>query len=171
MIFIEVGKVKKTYGVDGQLRFYIKKAFEEDFLDVEVLFLEEKGQKIPYFIEEINAESDPIVKLEDVNSKETAAKLSNTEVFLRKSDLKKVDLESLAIADEFLYLKGFQVKDETYGFVGEIMDILEMPFQVMSVVLFQDREVYIPLNEDLIKTIDAEKRIIEMMLPEGLLDL
>jgi 16S rRNA processing protein RimM len=46
-----------------------------------------------------------------------------------------------------------------------------MPHQEMAVVNHHNKEVLIPLNEELIINIDTTKRLIIMNLPEGLVQL
>jgi 16S rRNA processing protein RimM len=46
-----------------------------------------------------------------------------------------------------------------------------MPQQEIAVVVYQNKEVLIPLNEKLIVSIDEDKKVILMDLPEGLLTL
>ena len=70
-------------------------------------------------------------------------------------------------------LHAWQVHDEECGHVGRVLDIQEMPGQVMMVVetLPDKKEVLIPLVEDFIVDVDEASRIILMSLPQGLLEL
>jgi 16S rRNA processing protein RimM len=42
---------------------------------------------------------------------------------------------------------------------------------MVAVVTYQDREVLIPLTDELITGVDPEARTLHMSLPEGLLEL
>jgi len=63
------------------------------------------------------------------------------------------------------------VQDKTHGVLGEIKEIIEYPQQEMAAIIIKEKEVLIPLNEQLILEIDEEKKLISMDLPEGLLNL
>ena len=58
--------------------------------------------------------------------------------------------------DDFTYndLKGYVVSDETQGELGEILEVNEYPQQFVATVLYQEKEVLFPLNEDMIIEID-----------------
>ena len=76
--------------------------------------------------------------------------------------------------DDFRWkdLLGFLVIDEEHGELGEIVDVTEMPQQFIATVeLEEGKQLMFPLSEDLILGIDAEEEIIEVDLPEGLVDL
>jgi len=75
--------------------------------------------------------------------------------------------------DEFLLtdLKGFIVKDLSKGTLGEITEVRAFPQQHIAVLYFQGKEIMFPLNEDLISDIDMAKRILNVDLPEGLIDV
>jgi 16S rRNA processing protein RimM len=61
--------------------------------------------------------------------------------------------------------------DEQRGELGEIVEIHEYPQQYVAVVPHRFREILFPLNDDFIKEIDAEKSVLHVSLPEGLIDL
>ena len=69
-------------------------------------------------------------------------------------------------------LAGWSVFDAHAGFVGRIIELRDMPGQVMLVVSAQDsREILIPLVSEFIERIDEEAREISLNLPRGLLEL
>nr|HQU60245.1 hypothetical protein [Saprospiraceae bacterium] len=70
--YISVGKTGKTHGIDGELKFFIEDAFLDDFLDAPAVFLTVAGKQVPFFIESVRGESNLIIKLEEVDSREAA---------------------------------------------------------------------------------------------------
>ena len=67
---------------------------------------------------------------------------------------------------------GFEVEDETKGYVGEIVEVREMPTQYLIVVETEEGEqVLIPFVEDFIVDIDEAEGVICMDLPAGLVDM
>jgi len=168
-----IGFTKKTYGVKGELKLNITDKYLEDFAQAEVLFLGLAGRKIPYFIEYINFENPFTIKFEDKNTKEAAIELTGKEIFMRTKDLLPEEEKVLEIEGGLFYEKyvDYQIKDQTHGLLGKIEAIIEYPQQEMAALSFKKKEVLIPLNEQLIISIDEAARLIEMDLPAGLLEL
>jgi len=169
--YISIGYTKKTKGVKGELKIKVEDIYLEDFLNSDVVFLLQHKKEMPFFIEKISNEKELLLKLEDIDSKETAHDLTSKEMFLRESDIsekEEVEVESDLV---FGHLVNYQLEDETLGKVGEIAAILEYPQQEIAVVNFQEKEILIPLHEALILEINEESRVVRMDLPEGLLEL
>ncbi len=165
---VEIGKTGKPHGVKGELRLRIEGAYLEDALKASVIFIETKGQQLPYFVEQLKIGNAAIVKLEDITRKEDAMLLANATLFLRDEDvsIKVIDADLV-----FAYLKGYQLEDIAIGVIGTIKTIEEYPQQEMAIVDYKEKEVLIPLHEALIQQIDKAKKVLLMELPEGLLEL
>ncbi len=167
-----IGYTKKTYGVKGELKLNIPDKNLEDFAQAEVLFLSVNGRKIPYFVEAIKFENPFTVKFEDINTKEAAIELTGTEIFMRTKDLLPATEKVLEIATlKYEKYINFKIEDNTQGLLGEIEAIVEYPQQEMGVLTIKEKEVLIPLNEQLIISIEMDTKVILMDLPEGLLEL
>ncbi len=170
-VFISIGFTRKTHGVKGELKCSVGEDFEEIVTKKGRVFLDQRGRKLPYFVESIRGAGEPIIKFEDVNNREDALLLQAREMFLLEADL---PLDFIVEDEEelvFGYLKGYGLVDKTLGPVGVIDEVMEMPQQEMAVVRYKGREVLIPLNERLITKIDEAERKVWLDLPEGLLDM
>ena len=169
---IAVGYTKKPFGVEGELRLSIEPEYLEDTLQAKILFIEVRGNPAPYFVEAMRFNNTPIVKFEDINSKEAARELSSSKVLLFEKDLIP-EAERVLEVEELAFEKyvGFEIIDEIAGKVGKIERIEEFPQQEMAIVMYNNKEVMIPMNDQLIKKIDSKKQQIEVHLPEGLLSL
>ncbi|MCO6479444.1 MAG: 16S rRNA processing protein RimM [Phaeodactylibacter sp.] len=166
--YLKIGRTGKAFGTEGALKFKVEEQFLDDFFDAAVIFIEQMGKPVPFFIEGLHNDAPLIIKLEEVDSRETALGLAGKDVFLRREDIAD---ESLEQPFGLTALEGFRVIDQTAGEVGLIEEVLELPQQMVAVVQYQGREVLIPLTGQLILSVDAENREIEMALPEGLLEL
>jgi 16S rRNA processing protein RimM len=167
--YIAIGRVSKTHGVDGALKLKIKDRYWEDFAETEVLFIESAGKVVPYFIEEFRGGQDPIVKFEDLNSRETAQALGGKEVLLRESDL--LPHQPQAGVNQYERFVGYALLDQELGFVGEIESVIEVPGQYLALLNYQGREVSIPLNPVFVQSVDHAEKKVQVDLPEGLLEL
>lgn len=172
--YVNIGYTKKTHGLKGELKLVVEERFLEDFLKNERIFLDVKGAKIPYFIANVRGTGEMILKLEDVDSLESAYALQSREVFLREQDLVPDHRREFEIEEETLeyeHLIGFLLVDDTLGEVGFIEEVLEMPQQEMAFLKYKGREVLVPLNEQYTLSIDEKEKKVFVNLPEGLLEM
>jgi 16S rRNA processing protein RimM len=172
--YVNIGYTKKTHGLKGELKLVIEERYLEDFLKNERIFLDVKGTKVPYFVASVRGAGEMILKLEDVDSKDSAYGLQSREVFLRKQDLipdQQRELEYEEETLEYEHLTGFMLVDSAVGEIGYIEEVLDMPQQEMAYLNYKGREVLIPLNDQYIISIDEAAKKVLMDLPEGLLDI
>lgn len=168
---IQIGYTKKPHGLKGELKVQIFEEHEEDFFETEVLFLVLKGKHIPYFIEKVTDANVLVVKLEEVDSREDSALLAGKEIFLREQDVKERAPKDKVSPLQYGHVEGFTLVDEEEGAIGIIVEVIEMPQQEMAVVAFNQKEIFIPLNEQLISHIEADNKVVHMQLPLGILDM
>jgi 16S rRNA processing protein RimM len=171
--FVEIGFTKKTHGVDGELKVAVEPNFIEDFLKAETVFLEVRGKKVPYFIASVRGVgADPIVKLEDVDTREAAQMISSKPIFLRESDILDDSEREIPQEDSgHVFCVGYTMVDATLGEVGKIKSVEQMPAQEMAVVETANGAVYVPLIEAFIQKIDKPAKRVFVDLPEGLLEV
>ena len=169
-----IGRTRKVHGTQGELKVEIEEAWLEDFTRAEVLFLEIQGQLVPYFVEQLRGGSGLLLKMEDVDGREAALRLTSKPIYLRTGDLLADDQREFyaeEVSLQYTYLIGYQLIDATTGPVGAVQDVLDMPQQEMAVVAHGDGEALVPLADALIDRIDDNTQTLHMTLPEGLLDL
>ncbi|MCB0528250.1 MAG: 16S rRNA processing protein RimM [Saprospiraceae bacterium] len=172
--YVVIGHTKKTHGLRGELKLVVESRYLEDFLKNERIFLDVRGSKIPYFVANVRGKGEMILQLEEVDSLEVAQGLQSREVLLRRQDLLAGHERELPIDTETLVyerITGYQVVDKTAGEIGVIEEVLDMPQQEMATLKYKGREVFIPLNERLILSIDDTARKVYCDLPDGLLDV
>ncbi len=164
MELIKIGKALKTHGFKGHLRIFIDEFYMDDFKAMKAIFIEQ----LPYFIlaKDINSESQAIISLEDINSKERAFLLQGKDIYAKEEELSEI-LEE----DPYKELIGYTMEDQQIGKIGEIVEILEMPQQYIAQILKEGKEILVPLNDTFIQKIDDRKKIVFTQLPEGLLDI
>ncbi len=169
---VEVGSVRKTHGVRGELKLVVDEPYEELLAEAEFLFIgSTAANALPFEVEEIRG-SDYIVKLTELTSREQAAELRGSSVFVR------VDPTAMSSPDAVdrrspsnVSLRGFAIIDVNRGEIGEIKEIIEAEQQSLARIEHENREKLIPLASAYIKGVDFLKKIVFMDLPEGLLDL
>jgi len=163
-----IGYITKTKGLKGEVQIFFEYEEPED-LDPKTVFLEISGKLVPYFVSSYKLKTNQTgyFFFDDIDTIEKAEKLIRKKVYLPNT--KKPERGD----DEFSYtdLKGFIAYDERHGELGEITEVHEYPQQFVAVVPYKFREIMFPLNENIIKSIDEEEGIVEVLLPEGLLDV
>ncbi len=166
--YIHIGKLVATHGLKGELILKHSLGKNTDFKTVEAIFIEKiKDEYLPYFHEKstVKNNTDTIIKLEGIDSKEAAAKLLQKKVWLTKTDF-----ENLVSKTAPVNLLGFIVfnKKEKLGMVEAVM---EQPQQILLQITLNNKEVLIPLNESTLKKIDRKKKEVHVSLPDGLLEI
>ncbi|MCB9080414.1 MAG: hypothetical protein H6555_01755 [Lewinellaceae bacterium] len=175
--YIAIGRLGKSHGLAGEIKIQVKDRYWEDFIESEVLFIEQQGKPVPFFILDARTiGKEVVIQLDDVPTREASLALAGKEVFLREIDLLPDDQarpagEPTVIGDRYELLTGYSLHEVELGFVGVIEEVLELPGQLMAVLTYQEREVLIPLTPVFIQSIDPKQQVVVMDLPEGLLDL
>ncbi|RTL58964.1 MAG: 16S rRNA processing protein RimM [Sphingobacteriales bacterium] len=166
--YFKIGKLVATFGVDGKILLKHSLGKKTSLKGLETIFLEErKDSFLPYFIEStaIKTDSEIYLKLEGTNTKEAAHKLTQKEVWLAEEDFKKFAAKSSPIS-----LLGFHLINEGED-MGEILEVIEQPMQVLCKIMLNDNEALIPLHEETLQKVDKKKKEVHVILPQGLLDI
>jgi len=164
-----LGKITKTHALKGEVIIFLDVDAPECYNNLEAVFLEIKGQLVPYIIEELQVKGrKSILKLEDINSIEQAETIVNAEVWLPLTALP--DLKG----NQFYYhdVIGYEIHDVSSGTtIGKLKAIYESTGQDLFAIEAEDKEVLVPIVDDFIHRIDRENQKIEVKLPEGLLEI
>ena len=122
---------------------------------------------MPYFIQttQIKSETETILKLEGIDLMEVARKLTPKEVWLAEEDFNKYAARAAPIA-----LLGYDLIDGENN-LGEIIEVIEQPHQVLCTILYKGNEALIPVHEKSLLKIDKKNRKVFVEVPDGLLDI
>ncbi|AIM38861.1 ribosome maturation factor RimM [Sphingobacterium sp. SG20118] len=163
-----IGYISKTRGLKGELQLFFEFEDYQD-LDFDVLFAEVNKKLVPYFVDNIKyqANSTAYLNLEDVDHIDKAQPLVRKKIYLPNDKMPERDPDDFRYTD----LIGYIVIDETHGELGKITHVQEMPQQFIATVDFNGKELMFPLNDDLMLGIDSEGQVLEVDLPEGLVEL
>lgn len=163
-----IGKLTKPHGIKGEISF----AFENDVfdrVDCPYLICRIDGIFVPFFIEEyrFKGKETALVTFEDIDSEEKAQRLSGLEVFFPRKYYEDDTEKDIEFSWDFFI--GFAVSDKTVGKIGTIEAIDDQTINTLFLIKNGDNEFIIPATEDFIEKIDAKKKILYTILPEGLL--
>jgi 16S rRNA processing protein RimM len=166
--YFKIGKLVATYGLQGELVLKHALGKKTSLKGIQALFIEDRKESfMPWFIEsaKIKSEDEVYIKLEGLQTKEQAGKLTPKEVWLPEVDFRKLAAKS-APAN----LLGYTIINETEP-LGEILEVIEYPHQLLCRLEIQTKEVLIPLNESSLLKVDHKKKQVIVELPDGLLDI
>ncbi len=166
--YFKIGKFVAVHGLTGELLLKHSFGKKTSLKGLQAIFIEEKKDSfIPWFIEsaKIKNEEESYIKVEGIDSREAAAKLTQKEIWLPEADFKKWVARS-APAN----LLGYTIINERES-IGEILEVIEQPHQMLCRLDIKGKEVLIPLHEGTIQKVDHKKRQVIVLLPDGLLDI
>ena len=169
----EVGQFFKTHALRGELNAVID--VDADAITAETpLVVDMDGIFVPFFVESIRSKGAraSLVKLRGVDSEAEARDFVNKAIYVRTADYEMLSDDDVdeegGYADEFI---GYTVCDAVHGEIGTIEDVDLTTQNALFIVDNPDGTVYIPISEDFIDNIDTENRVIQMNLPEGIVNL
>lgn len=166
--YFKIGKLIAVHGLKGELVLRHVLGKKTSLKGLQAIFIEEnKNSFLPWFIQStrIKNEEEVYLKLEGIDAREAAVKLSQKNVWLPEADFKKMVAKSAPV--NFL---GYEVINEKKS-LGKILEVIEQPHQVLCRLDIKGKEVLIPLNEGTLQKIDHRKKEIYVQLPEGLLEV
>ncbi|GHB58858.1 ribosome maturation factor RimM [Persicitalea jodogahamensis] len=164
-----LGYIVKSHGTKGQLVFHLDVDYPEEYEELESVFLEIKGDLIPYFVESFNLQKKgrSIVQLEGVDTMEKALALVGTSLFMPLETLEELDDEGFYYHE----IQGFEVLDENLGALGTVREVYSVATQNLIALDYQGSEVLIPIVDGIVLKADRKKKQVLVSLPEGLLEV
>ena len=166
--FITIAKVVKTQGRRGEVAVQMFSDFPERFEDRRRVFaLDDKNERRELQIEDFWSHKDlMILKFVGVDSISEAETLLKCEIQVPKVERTQLD-DGWYVSD----LAGCKVSD--HG--REIGEVAEVEFGAgeapLLVVRQGTQEHLIPLTESYTKSVDTAAKRIELLLPEGMLEI
>ncbi len=162
--------VTKLHGYKGSVVAKIVQPLPEKTVKkLESVFLEIKGQLVPFFIEQLSYKNSEWIYINfvGIDSEPKAQALLKATIWL-PSDLIPKSRGKNFQRDEIL---SYDVYDASFGLIGKVSRIIEMPHYPLLEILHGSKEVLIPAADEIVTKIDRKKKIIYITAPEGLIDM
>jgi 16S rRNA processing protein RimM len=164
-----LGAFTKAHGIKGELLLKADFELPEDIEQTELIFIDIDGQLVPFYIYEdgvtIKNDFELIVHIDEVNSVEETRDFIGCSVYLPKD--KDYPTDNILSHQDLI---GFEVIDVKSGKIGILSDIIKHQANPLLQIAHGLIEILIPLQEDFIRKVDLDKKIIEIEAPEGLID-
>lgn len=166
--YFKIGKLVAIHGLKGELLLKHELGKKTSLKGLTAIFIEEKKNSfIPWFIEsvKIKSEEEIYLKLDGINTREAAATIAQKIVWLPETDFKKYAAKTAPAS-----LLGYTIISNKES-LGEILELIEQPHQLLCRLEIQGKEVLIPLHEESLQKVDHAKKQVIVELPDGLLDV
>lgn len=163
-----VGRIVKTHGLKGEVTLRIDNEQFDEVEELNYFLLDVNDRLIPFFIENITFHSNKsFILFQDLKTLESASQLVGTNVYLPLELLPEKEGNDFYSHE----VVGFLVVDEEKGELGEVKEIVEYPTQSLIQVIINEKEVLIPIHDDIIKHVDREGKKLLVKAPDGLIDM
>ena len=166
--YFKIGKLVAVHGLKGELLLKHTLGKKTSLKGLQAIFIEEKKNAfLPWFIEtaKIKNEEEIYLNLEGVNTREASMKLVQKEIWISEPDFKKFAAKTTPST-----LLGYTIISNNES-LGEILELIEQPHQLLCRLEIKGKEVLIPLHEESLQKIDHKKKEVLVKLPDGLLEI
>jgi len=167
--YFKIGKLAASFGLKGEVVLQHSLGKKTSLKGLDAIFIEDKKDSfLPYFIESTSVKNDAeiFIKLDGVDTKEVARKLTPKEVWITEENFKKFAASSAPIA-----MLGFNMITDEDEDLGPILEVIEQPHQILCTILIEGKEALIPIHQESLDKIDVKNRKVYVTLPDGLLDI
>ncbi len=148
-----IGHITTTHGIKGEIKVHPYTDDMHRFSDLSYVNIEGKQ----FNIENIKYQSNKVIlKLENINSIEDAMFLKNKVIEISREDAVELEEGRFFIAD----IIGCKVYDEEDTYIGEVFDYIETKANDVYCVMYEGKELLIPVVEHIMPIIDVESKKI-----------
>lgn len=167
--FITVGKLGKTRGVEGEIYVTPFTDFPDRFLELDEIFIQNKKNWETIKISSSRLIADrPVIKFENVNSIEDAARLTNRLLAIGADQVVELPAGMFYIFD----LIGCEVFDNSDNKrLGKIVDVEQYPANDAYIIETDDKKrILFPAVKKFVLEVDVENKKV-IVDPAGLTDI
>lgn len=166
--YFELGAIAKPHGIKGALHAFLDVDDPYEYDELTSVFVQEGHDLVPYFIDDIQIKPNlNLIQFEGIDSVDKAKELVGKKLFLPMSFLPKLKENQFY----FHEVIGYQVEDVNLGLLGIVKEIVSLGAQDVLVMMYKEREVLIPLTDEIVPKVNKKDKIVNTVLPEGLLDI
>ncbi len=163
MDWIPVGRVTRTHGLKGELKFYPSEQDDVTVQSGQRILLGEKEFKI----RSVRGVKSPfILKFDGIDSIEAANSFAGQEVQIAREDFKQ-----LPEGDYYRFeIEGLKVFDDTGKYYGVIEEIIATGSNDVYAVRGEGKEWLVPMIDSVVQSIDLEQGKLIFHCVEGLFE-
>jgi len=164
-----LGKIVSKYSFKGEVLVKLDTDEPEIYENMESVFVSLGNNLVPFFIDKCRLHKSNLLRIdfEEVKTENDADRIMGSELYLPLSFLPKLT------GDKFYFHEviGFSVKDSVHGDIGIIKSVNDSTSQALFEVEKGDKQLLIPINDEIITKVDRVNKTIYVSTPEGLVEL
>ena len=162
-----LGKVVKPFSFKGDLVLFFDVDEPEEYSELDGVYIEINKLLVLYPIETIRIKGNKATVRFENMTEEDSLKLIGKNLYLPIELLPKLE------GNKFYFheIIGFKVIDKEKGDIGIIESVIEYPAQPLFSIIFNGKEILIPIIDSVIEKVDREAKIMYINAPVGLVDL
>lgn len=164
-----LGKVVSKYSFKGEVLVKLDTDEPDIYENMESVLVSLGNNLVPFFIDRCRLHKSNLLRIdfEEVKDEASADNIIGSELYLPLTMLPPLK------GNKFYFHEviGFIVLDEVHGDIGIVESINDSASQDLFEIKKGDKELLIPVSDDIIKKVDRENKTIFVKTPEGLVDL
>lgn len=164
-----LGKVVSKYSFKGEVLVKIDTDEPEIYENMESVFVSIGNNLVPFFIDRCRLHKSTLLRIdfEEVKDEPAADRIIGSELYLPLTMLPPLS------GNKFYFHEviGFTLMDEVHGDIGTIQSINDSASQILFEAKKGEKELLIPMTDDIITKVDRSANTIYVTTPEGLVDL
>jgi len=164
-----LGKIVSKYSFKGEVLVKIDTDEPNIYENMESVFVSIGNSLVPFFIDSCVLHKSQLLRIrfEEVTDEEAANRIMGSQLYLPLTLLPKLE------GNKFYFHEviGFQMHDAVHGPIGIITNINDTTSQALFEVEKGDKQLLIPVNDDIITKVDREQKVVHVTTPDGLVAL
>ena len=163
----QLGYIAKLHGFKGEVSLFLDVTNPLEYENLDKIFVDINGFLTPFFIKSLTLrpKSQATLKIDGINSDKEAQQILKRSVYLPLVDLPQLSGKNFYDHE----VVGFDLIDLTFGKVGVIQQIIDLPVNPLIQVDASGKEVLIPFVKDLIQEVKRNEKQLIVKAPEGLI--
>jgi 16S rRNA processing protein RimM len=160
--FVEIGRIGKARGLEGQARFMPNEIFTADLFDQNSVFYmrNRRGDLLPVRLEEFKTESKRnqqtfFVKFDSIASRQEADEAMNHALFAERNLIDAVAAHDIQETD----LTGYSIRFDGET-IGEVLEVLDNPAHPILEISCKPGSLLIPFVDEFIERTDHQEAVI-----------
>ncbi|WP_339655284.1 ribosome maturation factor RimM [uncultured Maribacter sp.] len=164
-----LGNIVSKYSFKGEVLVKLDTDDPEIYENMESVFVSLGNNLVPFFIKRCRLHKSNLLRIdfEEVKSESDADRIMKCGLYLPLTQLPKLT------GNKFYYHEviGFTVIDALRGNIGIIQSVNDTTAQALFEIQKEDKQLLIPINDDIVTQVDRENQTVFVKTPEGLVDL
>lgn len=164
-----LGKIVSKYSFKGEVLIKLDTDEPEAYENLESVFVSLGNNLVPFFIKKAQLHKSTLlrVRFEEIVDESDADRIMGSEIYLPLTLLPKLTGTKFY----FHEVIGFTLIDSVHGDIGVIESVNDTTAQALFEAIKDDKQLLIPINDEIITKVDRENKIIHVTTPLGLVEL